>query len=164
MRKLLALNIALWLLVTFIFVAQKVMAQTPPQPVLCLDYVTLTPTRTTIPLGTITLTPFPSPLAYITQVDPRRTSETLTLNPVYQTATAYPTPTQEVWTVYKVVVNAVNIRTSPSTSASIVSTATLNSTVVVTEVIKLGAIEWGKLESGYYLALSVSGTPYLIKQ
>lgn len=161
--KLLSTALALSWLITFILLSGLSSAQNLPAPILCLDYVTLTPTRTTIALTT-TLSPFPTELHYVTPVDPRRTKETLEYNPIFQTATAYPTPTQEIWDSYQVRVNVLNVRQTASTSAPVMAQLTYLQVVSITQTLTSGNILWGKLESGYFVAISQGGNVYLVKQ
>lgn len=129
---ILALALAVLLLASaFAFAQSPVYVNcTPISPNEYINCVTTTPrpTSTTIPFATTTLTPLPIP--YITQVDPRATAFTLTLQ-VY--GDYLPTPTQEVFgsptpyiTQYRVVVDNLRIRGDSSTSGRILVTLFTN--------------------------------------
>jgi len=103
----------------------------------CQTITSVVATRTTVPRQTVTLTPFPSPLAYITQIDPRRTQET-----------PFNTPTQEFLEqpsviTYRVIVSILNVRPEAATSQPAIFTLRAGYQVETTgQPIPKGGYQW----------------------
>lgn len=122
----------------------------PFQPTLFTGCVTTTasqpPTLTTVPRATVTLTPFPTQQAYITQVDPRRTAETLT--PQFHLEPFTPTleETQQVQVEVYRLQQGMNLRDQPSINGRIVGSLPQGYQVTVAEGERtVGAIAWREM-------------------